>query len=206
LKPLKVITLSDKSDLSVRFDLFERLNTGGVSLTDQEIRSCIYRGKFNDFLKQVSNYPNFKKAVILTKAMEIDGTREEFVLRFFAFLNNYLNFDHSVVDFLNDYMLHASKSGNFNFPKSEKIFKNVFDILSNIPNGISRKQKTTPVNLFEGIAIGAALAYQEKGKINLNNIEKWMVSDELRVFTTGATNTKSKVKGRIEFCRDKLLA
>jgi uncharacterized protein with ParB-like and HNH nuclease domain len=35
LKPLKVTTISDKSDLNVRFDLFERLNTGGVALTPQ---------------------------------------------------------------------------------------------------------------------------------------------------------------------------
>src|ERR1019366_3786326 len=50
LKPLKVTTISDKSDLNVRFDLFERLNTGGVRLEPQEIRSCIYRGSFNELL------------------------------------------------------------------------------------------------------------------------------------------------------------
>ena len=43
-RPIKVVTLSDKSDDVVRFDLFERLNTGGVTLTNQEIRSCIFRG------------------------------------------------------------------------------------------------------------------------------------------------------------------
>ena len=43
LKPLKVTTISDKSDLEIRFDLFERLNTGGVILTSQEIRSCVFR-------------------------------------------------------------------------------------------------------------------------------------------------------------------
>jgi len=203
LKPLKVITLSDKSDLNVRFDLFERLNTGGVSLSDQEIRSCIYRGKFNDFIKTLSNYENFKKTVILTKAMEMDGTREEFILRFFAFLNNYENFDHSVVDFLNNYMMFASKSGNFDYSNGENLFKRTFDELSKISNGISRKQKTTPVNLFEGVAVGAALAYKEKNSINLNNVTQWMVSDELRKFTTGATNTKAKVKGRIEYCKEK---
>ncbi len=32
-RPLKVVTLSDKSDTVVRFDLFERLNTGGITLT-----------------------------------------------------------------------------------------------------------------------------------------------------------------------------
>ena len=46
LKPIKVITLSDKSDKLVRFDLFERLNTGGVKLSDQEIRSCVYTGDY----------------------------------------------------------------------------------------------------------------------------------------------------------------
>lgn len=206
LKPMKVTTLSDKSDLSVRFDLFERLNTGGVSLTDQEIRSCIYRGRFNDFIKQLTEYPNFKKTVVLTKSMESDGTREEFVLRFFAFLNNYSNFDHSVVEFLNNYMMEASKSSSFDYAASETLFKAVFDSLAVLQSGISRKQKTTPVNLFEGVAVGAALAYQQKQPLNMEGIEEWMVSDELRVFTTGATNTKAKVKGRIEYCRDKFLA
>lgn len=37
-RPIKVIVLNDKSDLRVRFDLFERLNTGGIKLTDQELR------------------------------------------------------------------------------------------------------------------------------------------------------------------------
>ena len=59
LTSIKVITLSDKSDKDVRFDLFERLNKGGVNLTPQEIRSCVYRGGFNDFLKELSKYSNF---------------------------------------------------------------------------------------------------------------------------------------------------
>lgn len=46
LRPVKVVTLNDKSDMVVHFDLFERLNTGGVALTAQEIRSCVYRGPF----------------------------------------------------------------------------------------------------------------------------------------------------------------
>jgi hypothetical protein len=45
-RPLRVVVLNDKSDLQVRFDLFERLNTGGVTLTPHEIRECVYRGAF----------------------------------------------------------------------------------------------------------------------------------------------------------------
>lgn len=49
LRPAKVVTLSDKSDMKVRFDLFERLNTGGVALTHQEIRGCVYGGNSTPF-------------------------------------------------------------------------------------------------------------------------------------------------------------
>jgi len=203
LKPLKITTLSDKSDLEVRFDLFERLNTGGVRLTDQEIRSCIFRGEFNDFLRDLAKDQNFHKAVKLPKPSESDGTREEFVLRFFAFLNNYKNFDHSVVDFLNNYMRDASKS--FNYKKNENIFRETFRALAGLPKGIVRKRKQTPVNLFEGVAVGAGLAYLKNKTININNFDIWVLDENLRNSTTGATNTRSKVIDRIEFCMDKFL-
>src|SRR5580658_15101 len=57
-RSLRVTTLNDKSDLLVRFDLFERLNSGGVKLQPQEIRNCVYRGAFNDILKRLSANEN----------------------------------------------------------------------------------------------------------------------------------------------------
>jgi len=51
-RPVKVIVLNDKSDLQVRFDLFERLNTGGIALSDQEVRGCVFRGEFIDLLSE----------------------------------------------------------------------------------------------------------------------------------------------------------
>ena len=38
-RPIRVTVLNDRSDNSVRYDLFERLNTGGVNLHPQEIRN-----------------------------------------------------------------------------------------------------------------------------------------------------------------------
>lgn len=202
LKPLKITTLSDKSDLDVRFDLFERLNTGGVALTNQEIRSCVYRGEFNDFLKELTFDLNFQNVVRVTKSQEDDGTKEEYVLRFFAFLNNYKNFDHSVINFLNSYMAVSVKS--FNYKKGRDIFTKTFEQLSILPNGITRgRSSTTSINLFEGVAVGAALAILDQDKLNLSKAQEWMDSDELRVFTTGATNTKNKVIKRIELCKEK---
>lgn len=206
LKPIKITTLSDKSDLSVRFDLFERLNTGGIKLSDQEIRSCIYRGRFNDFIKQLSQYENFEIAVKLPKNSENDGTREELVLRFFAYLNNRENFDHSVVDFLNLYMELSSKK--FDYKENEKIFTTVFDQLASLKHGIvkARTRSITSIILFEAVTVGAAEAYKQTGSININNFYDWVANKEFNKYITGATNSKPRVKNRIEFCRDRFLS
>ncbi|MBV9713531.1 MAG: hypothetical protein JO011_21740, partial [Ktedonobacteraceae bacterium] len=203
LKPLKITTLSDKSDLEVRFDLFERLNTGGIILSNQEIRSCVYRGKFNGFLKSLALDDYFKNVVKLTSTEEADGTREEYVLRFFAFLNNYQNFDHSVVGFLNKYMAAATK--RFDYEQEEKIFQKTFRQLSALPHGITRKRNTTPANLFEGVAVGAALVIRDGKDLDVTNAEVWIASEELRRYTTGATNSKKNVVSRIEYCKKKFL-
>lgn len=201
LKPLKITTLSDKSDLEVRFDLFERLNTGGIELTNQEIRSCVYRGEFNDFIQELAKDENFVKVTRLTKTQEHDGTRQEFVLRFFAFLNNYQNFDHSVVDFLNNYM--SSARTNFDYREGKEIFTETFRQLSMLKKGITRGKKTTPTNLYEGISVGAALKIKDGMTLSTENAEIWIESEELKQFTTGATNSRVKVEKRIIYCRDK---
>lgn len=206
LRPMKVITLSDKSDLVVRFDLFERLNTGGVALTNQEIRACIYRGQFNEFLERLAKDPDFRAVVRLTQRQEEDGTREECVLRFFAFLHQYEKFVHSVVTFLNDYMREASAT--FQYEAGEKLFRQTFHQLTKaLPSGIVRSsgRKITPINLYEAVAVGAALALRASPKVVTKGATGWVGSDELKALTTGATNNRATVVGRIEFCRNRFL-
>jgi hypothetical protein len=206
-RPAKVITLNDKSDLVVRYDLFERLNTGGVVLTPQEIRDCVFQGSFASQLETWARDPNFRAVLKLTTAQQKDATGEECVLRFFAFLSGYKKFEHSVIDFLNDYMEKASK--DFNYTDGTAIFLKTFKELARVfPHGIRRPGKrtgTTSLILFEGIAVGAALALQKTNRLNATGSHVWMGSAELRKFTTGATNDRTAVAGRVEFCRDRFL-
>jgi len=202
LRPVKVTTLSDKSDLKVRFDLFERLNTGGVRLSDQEIRGCIYRGSFNDFLERMAVNEDFKTVVVLRKSDEVDGTREEYVLRFFAFLHGYKQFEHSVVDFLNDYM--AAATNVFDFAAGEREFAHTFAELARLfPSGLHRTKKTTPVNLYEAVSVGAALALRKQARLKGAKNPAWIEDAELHEMTTGATNNRKAVVGRIDYAATK---
>src|SRR5208337_2130959 len=104
LRPVRVTTLNDKSDFSVRYDFFERLNTGGVKLHAQEIRNCVFRGSFRNLLKELSEDQNFLKVVKLSDSEQQSAIYNECVLRFFAFIEEYASFEHSVIEFLNGYM------------------------------------------------------------------------------------------------------
>jgi hypothetical protein len=205
LRPIKVTTISDKSDFSVRFDLFERLNTGGVVLTSQEIRNCVYIGRFSQLLKELSKDRQFNVVVKVPDEKMMGAFREELVLRFFAYMDRYQEFNHSVKDFLNNYMDVSSRY--FDYVNNTNTFVAVFNSLEQVfPHGISRGQTTTPVNLYEAVSVGAALAYKQTGNINTDDILEWIYSEELKILTTGATNSRPKVQSRIEFCRDRFLS
>jgi len=205
-RPIKVITLSDKSDLVVRYDLFERLNTGGIALSQQEIRDCIYQGSFANWLEERTAYPSFRKIVKLTPVQREDATAEECVLRFFAFRERYKQFEHSVKDFLNSYMKDASEK--FDYETGLRTFQRTFDALAKVlPNGIKRNdtRNLTPLNFFEGIAVGASLALDNRLTLDDSDLTTWIEDPQLKAFTTGATNNRLAVTGRIEFCRDRFM-
>ncbi|MET8089480.1 DUF262 domain-containing protein [Micromonospora sp. NPDC005220] len=203
-RPLKVIVLNDKSDLEVRYDLFERLNTGGIQLTPHEIRECVFRGEFVDLLVELAESEDFKTVVVLPESRQKDGTPQEYVLRFFAYLERYQAFSHSVIDFLNWYMRDSYKEPQVDFRR--ELFMRTFRYLASVfPSGIRSRLNSTPVNLYEALSVGAALALAERPSLQPPGDMTWVGSAELRALTTGATNSRTRVAGRIEYCRDRFL-
>ena len=205
-RPVRVTVLNDKSDLSVRYDLFERLNTGGIVLHPQEIRNCVYLGDFKDFIIECSKNENFISSVKMTENSERTGSREELVLKFFAYYEDRNLFVHSVKEFLNDYMKKKTKSFN-NKSSLREIFTRTFELVHNIlPNGIVRGNRTniSPLILFEAISIGIAdiIVENKEHLITVEKLEPLLNNEDLKRLTTGATNSRTKLNDRINFVKD----
>ena len=65
------------------FQIFERINTGGMTLNDQEVRNCVYQGALNTLLFELNKNNAWRKLYGLEK----EDTRMkdlELILRFFA--------------------------------------------------------------------------------------------------------------------------
>ncbi|MBD1925144.1 DUF262 domain-containing protein [Trichocoleus sp. FACHB-90] len=102
---LRCIIIKPGTNKDIKFDIFERLNSGSVQLNRQELRNCIYRGSYSDLLRELALEPQWLKLI---------GAEEphrrmldcEMILRFFAFyhslyaykapMNNFLNNEASV--------------------------------------------------------------------------------------------------------------
>lgn len=203
LRGLRVTTLNDQSDLNVRYELFERLNTGGVKLHPQEIRNCIFRGKIRAQLKELCADENFRKVVIIKKGEEVEALYEECVLRFFAFLDRYESFGHIVDQFLTEFSKDNDSKGVSS--QSVTLFKDAMAFLAvELPKGIVRGRSTTPVNLYEAIAVGTALLLREKKAPKAKILEGLLDDPELKKFTQGGTNTRTMVVGRINYVKSAL--
>lgn len=66
------------------FNIFQRINTGGVSLNDQEIRQALYPGKGTELIKELAEREEFKEATQFAVRPERMLDRE-YVLRFLSF-------------------------------------------------------------------------------------------------------------------------
>lgn len=202
-RSLRITSLSDKADKDVRFDMFERLNTGGIILTAQEIRACIYRGESISFLRKLSKNSDFKKLIKLKSGNENDGTAEELVLKTFAYKENRENFRGDIKHFLTEYIKTMQK--DYNFSHRENLFNQSISSLSKVVTGYILKPNVgwTPINLAEGILV-AALELTEAGVSDFTPKDGWTADKILTSASTGGTNTNSALRTRIDRAKELL--
>ncbi len=93
-RTVKCLRIDSTVDSQVKFDIFERLNTGSIVLEPQELRNAIFGGYFNQTIKDLASNPNFRTLLwINPKRPEEDKHVKtmgdaELVLRLFALSNN----------------------------------------------------------------------------------------------------------------------
>lgn len=78
-----IVQQLDPDDHSSIYHIFERLNTGGTLLTNQEVRNCVYRGSLVRLIQDLNTFRPWR--VILGKQVPDSRGRDlELITRFFA--------------------------------------------------------------------------------------------------------------------------
>lgn len=129
---IRVVKFRKESDKELKFEIFERLNTGAVSLNDQELRNCIYRGPYNSLLIELSENKDFRYLLNLSgpdkRMKDVSLT-----LRFASFFHStYLNYKPSMRMFMNNDMEKYRNISNSDRAELKNGFKNSVMIIKTL--------------------------------------------------------------------------
>lgn len=107
---IRAIIILRQSDKDIKYEVFQRLNTGGVRLNAQEIRNSAFPGKLNDRIIALSEGKVFHKMLgIKSKTKSKSRLYQEMkdvelVLRFLSLKDNWLNYSGGLKKILDSYM------------------------------------------------------------------------------------------------------
>lgn len=122
---------------------FERINTGGVDLSRQEARHCLYNGKFDELLLELSRHPIFAEAWGIHPQNDSSDNElaknnlykkmedAELVLRFFA-LRNMEYFRGTIANFLDLYMIKSMTFDDEDIESLKEIFLETIELASEL--------------------------------------------------------------------------
>jgi hypothetical protein len=128
MRTLRIILISIESHPNMKFEIYERLNTGSIMLNAQELRNSIYRGPLNNLLHDLAREPAFR-SLIGTKSPRRRMVDEELILRFFAMQQDLPSYRAPLKRFLNEYMDRQAAS---NQSAIEEIRSTFFSTISTV--------------------------------------------------------------------------
>ena len=151
----------------VRFNIFARLNTGGMPLTHQELRHALVPGRARDVLRQWASSDSFQRATDYSIKSDRMADRE-MVLRYIAFSSMASPEQYSRRDEFGDFLLEAMQTINDMSPDTvadaQTTFASAMDVAYRLFGDDAFRKRyyvgayRNPINraLFEAIAVNLA--------------------------------------------------
>jgi len=174
---IDVKIVKKESDSNVKFELFQRLNTLGSKLSDQEVRNCLLvmiDKKFYDWLKELSANEFFLNTVSLAERLMDEQYNMELASRFVIL--SYI--DVSEVKGINDFsefitekIVAIAKDEKFDKKTMEERFVKTFKLIDETISDKAFKKFNNEKDRFEGRFLIAAFEAVAMGLGK--NIELW---------------------------------
>lgn len=211
-KTLRMIELTESTDEEARREIFDRLNSGGTRIQPMEQRRGSKDGPFLALVEKCAESQLFAGLCPISAVRRKHQEPQELVLRYFAYCDQYKQFDKRVDEFLDDYLSSQNAILATNAAHEAALttqFERMLKFVSNhFPCGFQKdaNNKSVPRIRFESIAVGVTLALREEPTLVPTNVNTWLQSAEFKLHTrSDASNSRPKVINRIHFVRDNLL-
>jgi uncharacterized protein with ParB-like and HNH nuclease domain len=210
-RSIKCLRIDSTLDQQVKYDIFERLNSGSVKLEPQELRNATCRGPFKDLSLKLAKLESFRELSNLKADSKRLKKMEdvELVLRYFAVnhQDGYLQYKGGFKKFLTQKMVEFNSLDSADLSDFEKDFVGVICFLKkqNISHPFAKYKVNTNNNLeqmstFNVAVFDAAIAFyrecSKKGNVNIQFTEIFR-DPEFFAAIEGSTNDVKKLVTRV---------
>lgn len=187
--------LSPDDDHTSMFHIFERLNTGGMTLSPMEIRKAILFGEFFQAIEKLNNNEHWKK-IINRKTTEYRLRDIEWLLRIIALSQKANKYEPPMKDFLTKFMA-ANRHNDFQKETKtiEAIFKTIFETLGPKPFHFPKSRLNLSV-LDSSLSILIKKGTPQNLKTKFQNLYK--DKDYLEIISVRDATRDAIVKNRID--------
>jgi hypothetical protein len=182
-------------------ELFYRINTGGIPLTNQEVRNCVYTGKFNRTLHQLNNYPAWRE-LLGSPDPHIRLADIELILRIMSLVDEYESYRPPMSRFLSYFQsIHRDEE----MKEHAQLFEGVCDLmLSELSVDSFRSKGVIKRNLLETVFVALGICIKrDYGVINIRSGVKRFseILDEnsrLRSATTSTAVIRERISSALD--------
>ena len=185
------------------YEIFHRLNSGGVNLRSQEIRRCLYDSKFYDLLYHTNTKPEWRQ-IVGAKIPDIHMRDVEVLLRGFAMLVDGKSYRPSLVKFLNQFSQNAKNFNDSRLAHLQQLLDSFLENSKNLPNDAFHNVagRLSPM-IFESVFVAiCAKAYSEGHTkieiIDLKLLNKLKSHPEFKEATKSKTSDTTNMKTRLD--------
>lgn len=146
----------DPQDESSVFEIFERLNTGGVALNQQEIRNCVVNGNINKWLADLNS--NTQWRALLSQPTPDKRMKDvEMILRFFALYSGWGDYKKPMKDFITTFMRENKDINIFQQQQYRELFNRVISkVYEDLGEKAFKIKAGINIALFDSLCVAVA--------------------------------------------------
>lgn len=218
---MRAVIILRQSDEDVKFEVFRRLNTGGVSLNPQEVRNSAFPGPLNDLILELSTNRRFHHLLGIKNPKKSSLYQEmrdaEFVLRYFTFKETWQQFRGSVKRLMDQYM---ARNQHLAAPQVEELKADFLNTLTLVEDAFGehafkrwlpeKQQWRSQVlaSLFDAEMLGVrdlgVNEVRDRKEAITEGLKALFVNDEFRRSIDAATNAVNSFQIRVTLVREML--
>jgi uncharacterized protein with ParB-like and HNH nuclease domain len=193
-----------EDDSSSIYYIFERLNTGGMSLQPQEIRASIFQGEFYRLLKKLNQYSEWRDLYGPVNSRMKD---QELILRFFALYYDLSEYKKPLVSFLNRYMHHNRNLQSQSETELVQLFTNTVDTIHHcLGKRAFRPRGALNAPVYDAVMYGIAKRLQQGAIQDCDQLQiqydSLMSNDEFKRLYNSGTTDETNMRQRLQLATE----